>query len=131
MRTYETGFEAAHIINGHPKCGRKHGHSYKLQIAITGQTEEWLDFSDIKEKIEYYIEKQLDHYDLGNITAEEIACKFGEYLTGLGWAGNLHLNETAKFGVSVEFGDSILLAKLEKSIQYASYKVPPAATIVK
>lgn len=32
--TVESWFSAAHRIEGHPKCGRLHGHNYKLVVTI-------------------------------------------------------------------------------------------------
>jgi len=32
----EFWFSAAHRIEGHPKCGRLHGHNYRVIVAITG-----------------------------------------------------------------------------------------------
>lgn len=29
-------FEAAHCLEGHPKCGRVHGHTYRITIEIAG-----------------------------------------------------------------------------------------------
>ena len=47
MVTRHVEFEAAHMLTGYNgACGRLHGHSYKLEVAITGQrlaTEEFED----------------------------------------------------------------------------------------
>lgn len=32
----EFWFSAAHRIEGHPKCGRLHGHNYKVVVSISG-----------------------------------------------------------------------------------------------
>lgn len=32
--TKEFTFEAAHLLNGHPKCGRLHGHSYRVVVEL-------------------------------------------------------------------------------------------------
>jgi 6-pyruvoyltetrahydropterin/6-carboxytetrahydropterin synthase len=78
-------FEAAHrlpnVPEGH-KCARLHGHSYSVEVHITGEPDEelgWImDFSDITAVVEPIIE-QLDHYYLNEIdgldnpTSENIA----------------------------------------------------------
>jgi len=33
-RIYETVFHAAHYIEGHPTCGKTHGHTYRLIVII-------------------------------------------------------------------------------------------------
>lgn len=30
----ETDFAAAHTIPGHPKCGRMHGHNYRVEVCL-------------------------------------------------------------------------------------------------
>lgn len=122
QRTYVCTFEAAHIIEGHPKCGRKHGHSYKLELWFTGDTNKWVDFAKIKRSVDAII-KKYDHHDLGNITAEEIAGQIGVKLSKGGWQGILHLNETAKFGVVMSFGKAVFKKGSGfGELIYASYK---------
>ena len=78
-------FEAAHklpnVPDGH-KCGRLHGHSYKVRIHLQGEVDSvsgwFIDFADIK-TIFKPIYVQLDHHYLNDIeglqnpTAENIA----------------------------------------------------------
>ena len=58
-----TDFESAHKLEGHPKCGVLHGHSYKVEVWITGRpTGPWnfvYDFTEIKA---YF--RQFDHSDV-------------------------------------------------------------------
>lgn len=66
-------FEAAHYLpkvpDGH-KCRRMHGHSFRVEIKISGQVNEdsgWLlDYADIKKAFTPVWEK-LDHYCLNDI----------------------------------------------------------------
>jgi 6-pyruvoyltetrahydropterin/6-carboxytetrahydropterin synthase len=81
----EFTFEAAHYLpnvpDGH-KCGRLHGHSFGVQLHITGAVETksgWLmDFADLKE-IFAPLYDRLDHHYLNEIdgldnpTSENIA----------------------------------------------------------
>ena len=105
-RSYRTGFEAAHIINGHPKCGVKHGHSYKLEVNIMGTAEKFIDFADIKRNVEDCV-MDLDHKDLGDVTAEEIAYSISLHLTNVGYKGHIRLWETDKFSVTLEIGNAV------------------------
>lgn len=58
-----TRFESAHQLKGHPRCGKLHGHSYKVEVWITGiPTGPWNfvhDFIDIKNYFDQY-----DHSDV-------------------------------------------------------------------
>ncbi len=78
-------FEAAHTLASAPdghKCRRLHGHSYKIDIHITGQVDPktgWVvDFGQIKQAVEPLLD-QLDHRfldeieGLANSTAEMLA----------------------------------------------------------
>ncbi|MDD5053500.1 MAG: 6-carboxytetrahydropterin synthase QueD [Sulfuricurvum sp.] len=68
-------FEAAHHLPHHKgKCRNIHGHSYRLEIEITGPIVEEgpsqgmvLDFGDLKEIVERIVLEDIDHQDLNNI----------------------------------------------------------------
>ena len=78
-------FDAAHklpnVPEGHP-CGRLHGHTYRVEIHISGSVDKksgWvIDFAEIKKAASPVIE-ELDHYCLNEIkglenpTSENIA----------------------------------------------------------
>ncbi|MEM6478570.1 MAG: 6-carboxytetrahydropterin synthase [Pseudomonadota bacterium] len=80
--------------DGH-KCGRVHGHSYKIEVRLMGETNPetgmLVDFGDIKKVVQPYIE-MFDHYvvnDIGekhnepllmNPTSENLARWFYETL---------------------------------------------------
>jgi 6-pyruvoyltetrahydropterin/6-carboxytetrahydropterin synthase len=88
----EFTFEAAHrlpnVPSGH-KCGRLHGHSFRVALHLTGPVEPesgWLmDFGEVKSRFQPYYE-QLDHNYLNNIdglenpTSENIAQWIWEHL---------------------------------------------------
>jgi len=70
-------FEAAHLLPNVPeghKCGRLHGHSFMVRIAIDGDVGSdtgWvMDFSDLKAVFKP-IYNQLDHYYLNDIEGLE------------------------------------------------------------
>ena len=99
-RIYKREFAAAHIIAGHPKCGRQHGHNYTLLARVYGKTEEWLDFDEIKRKVDGVIDERYDHRDLGNMTCETLARQLQEQLSNLFQTRvKIELWETGKFGV--------------------------------
>ena len=81
----EFTIEAAHRLPSVPaghKCGRLHGHSFRVEIHVRGLVEEkagWvMDFADIKEAFKPLYE-QLDHHylneieGLSNPTSENLA----------------------------------------------------------
>lgn len=82
----EFTIEAAHrlpnVPEGH-KCSRLHGHSFKIEIYVSGKVEEntgWIiDFAEIKQAFQPLFE-QLDHHYLNEIkglenpTSENLAC---------------------------------------------------------
>jgi 6-pyruvoyltetrahydropterin/6-carboxytetrahydropterin synthase len=85
-------FDAAHRLPNHNgKCKNLHGHTYKLEVAVSGpvgyrpgSSDEGMvvDFGQIKETVKPYIDSQLDHQFLNESvalfgmppTAEVIAC---------------------------------------------------------
>lgn len=71
--TFEAAHRLPHVPEGH-KCGRLHGHSFRIEIHIKGQVTEptgWImDFADLK-KIFQPIYDRLDHYYLNEIEGLE------------------------------------------------------------
>ncbi|MEH6549956.1 MAG: 6-carboxytetrahydropterin synthase QueD [Pseudomonadales bacterium] len=70
-------FEAAHLLPNVPaghKCGRLHGHSFLVRVAIQGPIGDksgWvMDFADLKVAVSP-IYDQLDHYYLNDIAGLE------------------------------------------------------------
>jgi len=61
-RTY--WFSAAHRLEGHPKCGRLHGHNYKVTVSKSGTPGGdgmVLDYGKMDEVIKPLIDNILDH----------------------------------------------------------------------
>jgi 6-pyruvoyltetrahydropterin/6-carboxytetrahydropterin synthase len=81
-------FEAAHSLpnvpDGH-KCKRLHGHSYRVDVHVTGQPDPetgWvIDFGDIKRVVEPILD-ELDHRKLNDIPglANSTSENIGGYL---------------------------------------------------
>lgn len=112
-------FEAAHSLPNVPaghRCGKKHGHSYRLEVEVAGQVEErsgWIvDFADLDVVVAPLV-ADLDHEDLNdhhrNPTAEAIArwffLRISEGIAALDrglWLVRLELHETARGSVRIE-----------------------------
>jgi 6-pyruvoyltetrahydropterin/6-carboxytetrahydropterin synthase len=86
-------FEAAHFLPFHEgKCKNPHGHSYKLEIEVSGTPKKGevpdkgmiIDFGKLKEIVNDLIIDHLDHSNLndnfGNPTAENMVLKFSKIL---------------------------------------------------
>ena len=70
-----TSFESAHLLEGHPKCGKLHGHSYKAEFWVTtgALVKPYgfvLDFHTLSD-----IVKQYDHSDVVIKVSCETLCK--------------------------------------------------------
>jgi 6-pyruvoyltetrahydropterin/6-carboxytetrahydropterin synthase len=78
-------FEAAHALPFHAgKCARMHGHSYRLEVAVSGPLQNdgaargmVIDFDEIKRVVRDEVVDLLDHQTLNDVvenpTAERIA----------------------------------------------------------
>lgn len=99
-RLYKREFAAAHIIAGHPKCGRMHGHNYLLLAKVYGKSDQWVDFEEVKRTVDGLIDEKYDHRDLGNMTCEGLAKQIQEELADrFKTSVQIELWETGKFGV--------------------------------
>ncbi len=99
-RVYKREFASAHIIAGHSKCGRLHGHNYTLLARVYGRSGEWLDFEEIKRHVDELIDREYDHQDIGDMTCERLACQIQEQLRNRFKSQvKIELWETGKFGV--------------------------------
>jgi 6-pyruvoyltetrahydropterin/6-carboxytetrahydropterin synthase len=107
-------FEAAHRLEWHPgRCRRLHGHSYVLEVQVSGPLDDRgvvMDFADVDEIVEaavLYGPDGFDHADLNerikNPTAESLVVLVGERLdvAGLRWS-RLRLWETEDGSVVLE-----------------------------
>jgi 6-pyruvoyltetrahydropterin/6-carboxytetrahydropterin synthase len=86
--TRRFSFEAAHQLPWHPgKCASLHGHSYQLDVTVTGTLTEdgvVIDFADLKAAVQDHVLKDYDHSNLNdflpNPTAELIAADIANRL---------------------------------------------------
>lgn len=85
-------FEAAHVLPWHKgKCSRLHGHSYRLDITVTGPLDAdgvVLDFADLTDVVRRAVIARCDHTLLNdtvpNPTAEVLALTFMDWLGAAG-----------------------------------------------
>jgi len=56
--------DCAHLLPGHPKCGRLHGHTYRVEVVVEGELKEGmvLDFAELKRRIRDVLSRY-DHRD--------------------------------------------------------------------
>lgn len=106
----EFTFEAAHRLPNAPaghKCTRLHGHSYKVEIHVSGEvdpTAGWvMDFADIKSAFQP-LHDQLDHYYLNEVpglenpTSENLARWIWQRLDGVLPLSQVVVRETCTSG---------------------------------
>lgn len=105
--TFDSAHYLPHVPEGH-KCGRMHGHTFRVRIEVSGPVDEngWvIDFGEIKSAVKPLID-MIDHSVLNdfsgleNPTSENIAKWFWHKLTTV-W-GPLHaveVSETCTSGV--------------------------------
>lgn len=86
----EFSFDMAHLLDGHDgKCQNLHGHTYKLQVIVTGDTYQEgakkgmvIDFTDLKQAVNEIILQPMDHAFIYDQTSER-ECKIAALLTEL------------------------------------------------
>uniref|UniRef100_A0A7C2NFD8 6-carboxytetrahydropterin synthase QueD n=1 Tax=Archaeoglobus fulgidus TaxID=2234 RepID=A0A7C2NFD8_ARCFL len=85
-----TSFSAAHSIPGHAKCGKIHGHNFRVEVEISGKVGEngmVMDFFDLKKIVNEVVSK-FDHTLLNEQikipTSENICLKIFEELVERG-----------------------------------------------
>ncbi len=55
-------FDSAHFLPNHPKCGKVHGHTYKVEVEVEGELRDGMviDFEDLKAILREIVSK-FDH----------------------------------------------------------------------
>jgi 6-pyruvoyltetrahydropterin/6-carboxytetrahydropterin synthase len=103
-------FEAAHQLPWHPgKCANLHGHSYLLDVTVTGDLTPdgiVIDFADLKATVTKHVLDDYDHAHLNdflpNPTAELIAADIANRLLEAGLAAaEVTVHETASCSATV------------------------------
>jgi 6-pyruvoyltetrahydropterin/6-carboxytetrahydropterin synthase len=104
-------FDAAHQLLWHTgKCRRLHGHTYRLEVTVTGPIDEngvVIDFDDLSAAVKGAIIERFDHQFLNdyfpNPTAELLAVEFSKLLEAEGLdVTRLRLWETSTSSATVE-----------------------------
>jgi 6-pyruvoyltetrahydropterin/6-carboxytetrahydropterin synthase len=106
-------FEAAHRLEWHPgKCRNLHGHSYRLDVTVSGPLDAngvVIDFDQLTEIVDHEVIDRWDHRDLNEVldnpTAELLAHRAWELLTEAGLTlSGLRLWETERSSVELTAG---------------------------
>ena len=60
--------DSGHFLPGHPRCGRPHGHTYRIDVTAEGPVVNGMviDFSDLKSKLRE-IARPFDHIMLNDL----------------------------------------------------------------
>ncbi|WP_055409541.1 6-pyruvoyl trahydropterin synthase family protein [Pyrodictium delaneyi] len=66
-----TMFSAAHRIEGHPRCGRIHGHNYRVCIVLREDKPMGIDLDELEEWLQEHVFKRFDHQYLNKLLAED------------------------------------------------------------
>ncbi len=61
-------FDSSHYIPGHEKCGKLHGHTYRVEVEVEGELKGGMviDFADLKRALREVID-DLDHRVLNDL----------------------------------------------------------------
>jgi 6-pyruvoyltetrahydropterin/6-carboxytetrahydropterin synthase len=60
--------DCAHHLPSHPKCGKVHGHTYRVEVVVEGEVRDGmvLDFADIKREVRAVL-ADYDHADWNDV----------------------------------------------------------------
>jgi len=81
-----TEFSAAHRIEGHPRCGRIHGHNYRVCIWLREDRVMGIDLDELEEWLRRNVFMRFDHQFLNEVlgketvTSEDLALLIAEEL---------------------------------------------------
>lgn len=90
----EYWFSAAHRLEGHPKCGRLHGHNYRVVVTLFGVPDERgmvMDYGDLDKVVKPFINESLDHKYLVSQSNLEQGDPVAPIAIRMGWAYSISL----------------------------------------
>lgn len=61
-------FDSMHSLTGHPKCGKEHGHTYRVEVTLEGPVKNGMvmDFDVLKGKVKNVVQ-EFDHTNLNTL----------------------------------------------------------------
>ncbi|BEP17292.1 6-carboxytetrahydropterin synthase QueD [Pyrofollis japonicus] len=66
-----TEFSAAHSIKGHPRCGRVHGHNYRVCVWLREDEPMGIDLDDLEKWLRVNVFERFDHRYLNELLGRE------------------------------------------------------------
>ncbi|NOZ89190.1 MAG: hypothetical protein GXO15_04610 [Crenarchaeota archaeon] len=74
-------FSAAHRIEGHPRCGRVHGHNYRVCVWLREEEPMDIDLDELWEWLRLNVYEVMDHQYLNQVLASRLGGGSGELPT--------------------------------------------------
>jgi 6-pyruvoyltetrahydropterin/6-carboxytetrahydropterin synthase len=78
----EFHIDSSHQLEGHPKCGRLHGHTYRIEVMLEGEEDERgmvMDFADFRREAEAFLD-HLDHAHLNEFVEQPTVENLARYI---------------------------------------------------
>ena len=114
--TKEIEISASHWLPGHATCGAVHGHNYRIQVTLTGETLRdgmLLDFAVLKDALKRRVEQPMDHRMLNKLTE----CPTAE------WMAQWIFEQMAEYFVGNDRGLRVYRVRVwETSTSFATYE---------
>jgi queuosine biosynthesis protein QueD len=104
-------FEAAHRLEGHEKCGKLHGHSYKVEITLEGAVENGMvvDFHLMDKIINPILDEMDHHFIMSQETFTAIPVGVMEWFHEGGQAYNFPYPQSTAENIAVHIADELNL----------------------
>jgi len=87
--TVESHFDAGHIVSWHPKCGRLHGHTYRVVVSCEGPIDEasglYIDFGVLKKDVRRVVDLYDHKFIVSAKLRDEKYSMGGELVSRITW----------------------------------------------
>lgn len=100
----EYWFSASHRIEGHPKCGRLHGHNYKVTVYVAGGIDVHgmvFDYGDLDKIVKPIIDETLDHKHMISNENRQASDQLIPVSDRMGWSVHLPVTATTAECLSI------------------------------